>query len=90
MMKKEILLEELREACEHIGYALRFEKGDFEGGGCILKEQKLIVVNKRFPLDKKLSVIARALGELGVEEMYVKPAVRDFISDEMSKLSLES
>lgn len=90
MMKKEILLEELREACEHIGYSLRFEKGDFEGGCCILKEQKLIVVNKRFSLDKKLSVIARALGELGVEEMYVKPAVRDFISDEMSKLSLEN
>ena len=32
-MKKEILLEELREVCKHIGYTIRFEKGDFDGGG---------------------------------------------------------
>lgn len=84
-MKKELLLEELRDACQHVGYSLRFEKGDFEGGWCILKEKQLLVVNKRFSLDQKLSVIARALGELGIEEMYLKPAVRDFIDDEMSK-----
>ncbi len=85
-MKKEILLEELREACQHVGYSLRFEKGDFEGGSCILREKKLLIVNKRFTLDKKLSSIARALGELGIEEMYLKPVVRDYIEDEMSKL----
>lgn len=84
-MKKEILLEELREVCTQIGYTLRFEKGDFEGGCCILKEQQLLVVNKRFSIDRKISVIARALGELGVDGVYLKPAVRDFIDDEMSK-----
>lgn len=82
---KEQLLEELREACEHLGYRLRFEKGDFSGGACILREERLLIVNKRFGIERKLTTIARALGELGVETMYLKPAVRMFIEDELSK-----
>ena len=82
---KEQMLEELREACEHVGYRLRFEKGDFNGGACILKEERLLIVNKRFTIDKKLNTIARALGELGVDFVYLKPAVRSFIEDELRK-----
>lgn len=84
-MTKEAILEELREACAQTGYTIRFEKGDFEGGCCILKDQKLLVVNKRFSVDKRAAVIARALGEIGLEGIYLKPAIRDYIDDEMAK-----
>lgn len=81
-MEKEVLLEQLRETCEQLGYSIRYEKGDFGGGHCILKEQRLLVVNKRFTIEKKISTIARALGELGVDAIFVKPAVRELIDKE--------
>ncbi|MBR9975136.1 MAG: hypothetical protein KFF77_06115 [Bacteroidetes bacterium] len=84
-MDKEAMLEELRETCEQLGYTIRYEKGDFGGGHCILKEQRLLVVNKRFTIERKISTVARALGELGVDAIFVKPAVRDLIETERGR-----
>ena len=84
-MDKEALLEELRETCEHLGYRLRYEKGDFDGGHCILREERLLVVNRRFSPDRKIATIARALGELGVDAIYIKPAIRELIEQERAK-----
>lgn len=85
MLHKEQILEELREACGQLGYRLRFERGDFSGGACILKDEKLLLVNKRFSIERKLSSIARALGEIGIDAVFLKPAVRAFIEDEVAK-----
>jgi hypothetical protein len=84
-MDKELMLEELRETCEHLGYAIRYEKGDFDGGHCILKEQRLLVINKKFTIERKISSIAGALAELGVDAIFVKPAVRELIDREREK-----
>jgi hypothetical protein len=82
---REALLEELRETCEHLGYSIRYEKGDFNGGHCILKEQRLLVVNRKFTVERKIITIAKALSELGVDAIFVKPAVRDLIETEREK-----
>jgi hypothetical protein len=84
-MDSEALLEELRETCEHLGYKIRYEKGDFDGGHCILKEERLLVVNRRFTTEKKITTVARALSELGVDAIFVKPAVRELIDREREK-----
>jgi hypothetical protein len=74
-MNKEALLEELRETVEALGYKIRYERGDFNGGSCILREERLLVVNRKYAIERKISIIARALGELGVDAIFVKPAV---------------
>jgi hypothetical protein len=84
-MDKEVLLEQLRETCEQLGYTIRYEKGDFDGGHCILREQRLLVVNRKFTIERKISTIARALGELGVDAIFVRPAIRELIDSEREK-----
>ncbi len=84
-MEREALLEELRETVEQLGYKIRYERGDFNGGACILREERLLVVNKRFQLERKISVVARALADLGVDAIFVKPAVREVIDIEREK-----
>ncbi|MBR9978748.1 MAG: hypothetical protein KFH87_11745 [Bacteroidetes bacterium] len=84
-MEKEALLEQLRETCEQLGYNIRYEKGDFDGGHCILKEQRLLIVNKKFTIERKISTVARALGELGVDAIFVRPAIRELIEAEREK-----
>ncbi|CUS97762.1 hypothetical protein [Candidatus Kryptonium thompsonii] len=44
--KPETILKELEEFVKGLGITLRYERGDFEGGYCVLKEQKMIVINK--------------------------------------------
>ena len=42
----EDILQDLKALAAQLGAKVRFEKGDFKGGYCILKESKVIVINK--------------------------------------------
>ena len=80
------LIADLEELTGQLGIQLRYEKGDFDGGYCVLKEQKVLVVNKRLQDMRKASVLAQALSEFGLESVFVKPALRKYIEDELVKL----
>ncbi len=79
------LITELEEVSTQIGVKIRYEKGDFDGGYCILKEEKILVVNKRLTDARKASILAQALTEIGIESIFIKPALRDFIDNEAAK-----
>ena len=82
-MTEEELQLELEQTALEMGVRIRYEKGDFEGGYCILREEKIIVVNKKLSPPKKCSVIAQALGDYGIENVYMKPIIRTFVEDEL-------
>jgi len=84
-MKHEMLIQELQDVAAQLGVTIRYERGDFEGGYCILREQKILLVNRRLFPAKKASVLAMAMHEIGLEDMYLKPAVREYIEDEIAK-----
>ena len=84
-MTPDEVLSELEIVARDTGVRIRFEKGDFDGGYCLLREERIIVVNKKLNPGRKASVIALGLGELGLENVYIKPAIRLFIEDELVK-----
>ncbi len=84
-MKHEMLIQELQEVAAQLGVTIRYERGDFEGGYCILRDQKILLVNRRLFPARKASVLAMAMHEIGLEDMYLKPAVREYIEDEIAK-----
>ena len=84
-MKREELMQELQGAAMQLGVTIRYERGDFEGGYCVLKEQKLLLVNRRLLPLRKSAVLALALHEIGLENVFLKPAVREYIEDEVAK-----
>lgn len=81
------IIGDLEEVGKQLGLDLRYEKGDFEGGYCILKNQKVVVVNKRLSDARRASSLAQALAEYGIETTYIKPNVREYIEDEVAKAS---
>ena len=86
-MTQEQIVKDLESLAANSGITVRYEKGDFEGGFCVLRAERLIVVNKKLPLSKKASVLAQGLAEIGIEENYLKPAIREFIEDEFARLA---
>jgi len=87
-MKHEELIEELQSVAAQLGVSVRYEKGDFEGGYCILREQKLLLINKRLMPVRRASVLALALREIGMENVFLRPALRAYIDDEAAKAGL--
>jgi len=77
----ENLLQDLRSVASQLGVTVRFEKGDFKGGYCIVKENKVIVLNKIATLQRKVITLAVALKELGIDEIYLSPKIRELIEE---------
>lgn len=84
-MKHEEIVVELQDVARQLGVTVRFERGDFEGGYCILKAQKLLLVNRRLLPTRKAAVLAAAMREIGLENVFLKPALRAYIDDEAAK-----
>lgn len=84
-MNYPLLITELEALAQQLGVQLRYEKGDFEGGYCVLRSQKILVINKRLAEPRKASSLAQALSEFGIETTFVKPNVRQYIEDEVAR-----
>jgi hypothetical protein len=89
-MKVDQLILELEEVAQQLGISIRYEKGDFEGGYCILRDIKMLIVNRRVQPQKKAAVLALGLNDMGLDNMYLKPALREFIEDEVVKAQREA
>ncbi|MBK7498095.1 MAG: hypothetical protein IPI19_03090 [Ignavibacteriales bacterium] len=77
----EEIIQDLRSVASQLGASVRFEKGDFKGGYCLLKESKVIVINKNANLQRKAMILSVALKELGVDEIYLNPKLRELIEE---------
>jgi hypothetical protein len=77
----EQIIDELKDLAEQLGANVRFEKGDFKGGYCILKDSKIIVINKKASTQRKAIILATALRELGIEQIFLTPRIREIIDN---------
>ena len=82
-------LNELEEVVQRLGYKLRYEKGNFEGGYCLLKESNLFVINSRKEIERKIIIICKNLKEMGIDHIFVKPNVREIIEKESKRYKAE-
>ncbi len=84
-MKHEEIIKELQDLAVQLNVTIRYERGDFEGGYCILKDKKILLVNRRLMPVRKASVLAMALQEIGLDNVFLKPVLRAYIEDEVAK-----
>lgn len=82
----EEILQELKSVADQLGASVRFEKGDFKGGYCIIHDKKVIVINKSTNFQRKVMILSTALKELGVDGIFLTPRVREIV-EEMSGIS---
>lgn len=87
-MKPEKFLLELEQILEQAGYTLRKERGSFRGDECIIEGQKLVVVNKNKPVESQLGTMGRVLGQIELDGVYIKPAVRKKLEELWDQLEV--
>ena len=86
--RQEKILSELEDFIRKQGITLRYERGDFKGGYCVLKEQRLVVVNRRLDTARKISLLAKSIIEMGVDLESLDGKLRDVVENELVKIKL--
>lgn len=84
-MDADILLGQLEELAERIGIQLRYEIMDdgsvsSRGGLCRLRKRYVLIVNKGISRDDKIRTLGQALGHFDLQNIYVRPGLRQFLS----------
>lgn len=72
----QLLLDELCEILKKLGIEVRQELGYFQGGLCLVGEQKIFFINKSNPAEHNLNLLLTQLKQEDLSTIYISPRVR--------------
>jgi hypothetical protein len=64
-------LDKLESLLKALDYRVRYEKGNFKTGACVLENSRVVVVNKFSNLESKIQGLADLIGTLEVQDQLV-------------------
>ncbi|PKV63037.1 hypothetical protein [Pontibacter ramchanderi] len=74
-------LNKLEDIFAESDFVLRYEKGNFKAGYCVLKDMKVAVVNKYFSLEGKINCLYDILRTINVDESLLTEKNRQLYQD---------
>ncbi|MBC8047483.1 MAG: hypothetical protein H7Y00_11860 [Fimbriimonadaceae bacterium] len=72
-------LKKVETLLNEAGYLLRYEKGNFIAGYCILETRKVIVINKYFDIDARTNSLLEIISRLPIDENNLSESSREFM-----------
>jgi hypothetical protein len=75
----------LEKILEESGYVLRFERGTFQSGYCILERKKVVVLNKFLQLEGRINTLIDLIPQLQVSADALSPESRKTYEEVMLK-----
>ncbi len=74
-------LNKLEDLYSETEYQLRYEKGNFKSGYCVLKSQKIAIVNRYYTLEGKINSLIEMLRELEVDPVHLSEKNQKLFSE---------
>jgi len=59
-------LDKLEAIPEQVGYVLRYERGSFQSGYCILEERRVVVLNKFLQIEGRINTLIDLIPQLDI------------------------
>jgi hypothetical protein len=60
------ILDKIERIAEEAGYVIRYERGNFQSGYCILQAKKVIVLNKFFQTEGRINTLIDLMPQLEI------------------------
>jgi len=77
--------EKLEKILEEGGYVLRYERGTFQSGYCILEQKKVVVLNKYLQLEGRINTLVDLIPQLQLSVDTLTPESRKVYEEVMAK-----
>jgi hypothetical protein len=79
-------LDKLEAIPEEAGYVLRYERGTFQSGYCILEERKVVVLNKFLQTEGRINTLIDLIPNLEINSEILTEESKKMYSDIFSNL----
>jgi hypothetical protein len=81
--------EKIEKIIEESGYVIRFERGTFQSGYCILESKKVVVLNKFLQTEGRINTLIDLVPSLNIVPESLSPDSRKMYEEIMGKLAEE-
>lgn len=82
-------LDKLEAIPEETGYVLRYERGTFQSGYCILEERKVVVLNKFLQTEGRINTLIDLIPQLEINVEALTDESKKLYEGIISKLTTE-
>ena len=83
-------VDKLEAIVEEAGYVLRYERGTFQSGYCILEQRKVVVLNKFLQLEGRINTMLDLIPQLEINTELLSEESRKLYKEILSKLETEN
>jgi hypothetical protein len=78
-------LDKIDKMIEESGYIVRYERGSFQSGFCILEDRKVVVLNKFLQLEGRINTLIDLVPQLKIDADTLTPDSRKWYNDIMGR-----
>lgn len=71
-------LRKLEEIFKEQEYTIRYEKGNFQSGYCLVENKKVIIINRFFDLDARINCLLDIFSLTSMDESVFTPKTQTF------------
>lgn len=83
-------LDKLETIVEEAGYVLRYERGTFQSGYCILEQKKVVVLNRFLQMEGRINTMLDLIPQLEIKAQLLSEESQKVYKDILSKLETEN
>lgn len=80
-------LDKLEKVLDETGYIVRYERGTFQSGYCILEQRKVVVLNKFLQMEGRINTLFDIIPQLSIDPETLHPDTRKTYDDVMLRLA---
>ena len=77
-------LDKIERILDETEYIVRYERGNFQSGYCILEERKVVVLNKFLQLEGRISTLIDIIPQLNIQPELLTPETRKVYDEVLS------
>ena len=77
-------LDKLETVVEESGYVLRYERGNFQSGYCILEDRKVVVLNKFLLTEGRINTLFDLVPQLKIKTELLTPESKKVYDEVMA------
>jgi len=74
-------LNKLEDLMSETDYVLRYEKGNFQSGYCILKDTKVAIINKYYSMDGKINSLIEIIRSIEPDHAHLSDNNKKLLKD---------
>lgn len=78
-------LDRIDKMIEESGYIVRYERGSFQSGFCILEDRKVVVLNKFLQLEGRINTLIDLVPQLRIDPELLTPDSKKWYNDIMGR-----